>query len=381
MNKTIVKTVTLLLMMTLMGITAQKTAAQKKEVPSYLKGYEELYAKNPHAAAIQWHKDAKFGLFIHYCLGSMIPVTAEMAKEAKAQSKEAWQELRSSHIQTVGKYFNEFTAENFDANFITELALSAGMKYINFTTRHIGELNMWDTKTSDYNSMKAPARRDLVRELAEQCRKKGLGLFLYVPPDVAKTEPEERYQKNRAILTELLSNYGDIAGIWFDGNTYYYADPEAYTRTRELYALIKKLQPQCLVSFKQGMGGEDFSAPEFMMYGMKGTLAQAAWAANKDKWGDICANMQYDPDSWLYMDGCKHFTADQLWELLSKAFGQNANLTINIAPLPDGTVHPDDVKTFVEIGNRIRKEGYPPPYITENKKEYMPIEWREKNKP
>src|SRR5438874_331103 len=142
---------------------------------------------------------------------------------------------------------------------------------------------MFRTTQSQFTSLNAPAQRDLVAELAEQCQKKGLGLFLYCPPDVARTEPQEAYNRNRAALKELLTQYGPIAGIWLDGIGAYYQEPEKYRRLEDLYELIRTLQPQCLISFKQGTGLEDFVAPEGLMHAKKDPLAQRAWEKMRGK--------------------------------------------------------------------------------------------------
>jgi alpha-L-fucosidase len=335
-------------------------AQEQNEAPSYLRGYEVLFRRNPQAAAIEWHRNAKWGLFVHYALHSLRKLTAA---DAKHKSNAEWKNLKQGTAAEYAKLKERFTAEKFDADFITDLALAAEMRYVNFTTRHLGDLYMFRTIVSDFTSLNSPAKRDLVAELAQQCRKKGLGLFLYCPPDVARTEPQETFDRNRTLIRELLTQYGPIAGIWLDGIGSYYEEPEAYRRLNELYALIRSLQPQCLISFKQGTGTEDFVAPEGWMHAKSGPLAEKAWALNAGKRGDICTNLQTAPPAWLYMEGCEHLKADQVLALLADAFAQQANLTLNTGPLPDGSVHPEDVATLREAGERVRKHGYPAPAL------------------
>ena len=341
-----------------------KAEAAKAAIPSYLRGYETLYQPDPRAAAIEWHRNAKWGLFVHYALDSMRGMTASEALKAKAVvSGDEWKKLKRGPEVDYTRLRDRFTAEKFDADFITDLALAAEMRYITFTTRHRGDLYMFRTTVSDFTSLNSPARRDLVAELAAQCQKKGLGLFLYCPPDVARTEPQETFDRNRTVVRELLTQYGPVAGIWLDGIGSYYAEPEAYRRIGELYALIRSIQPQCLISFKQGTGTEDFVAPEGLMHAKNEPIAQEAWKKNSGKRGDICTNMQTAPPSWLYMEGCEHISADEVLALLADAFAQNANLTLNTGPLPDGSIHPSDVAALREAGARIRKTGYPAPAL------------------
>ncbi|MCX6326935.1 MAG: alpha-L-fucosidase [Bacteroidia bacterium] len=337
--------------------------------PSYLQGYEKLYRKDPLAAAIEWHRNAKWGMFIHYALESLRGLTAQEVFAAKKVSKKDWKDLKQGTEQVDYKsLFMKFTAEKFDADFITDLALEAEMHYVNFTTVHRGGLYMFRTTQSEFTSLNSPAKRDLVEELAVQCQKKKLGLFLYCPPNVAQTEPQETFDRNRAVVRELLTQYGPVAGIWLDGIGSYYDHPEAYSRINELYAFIHSIQPQCLISFKQGTGTEDFVAPEGLMHVKNGPIAEKAWEMNRGKRGDICTNMQTAPPSWLYLDGCQHINADGALALLADAFAQEANLTLNTGPLPDGSIHPDDVAALREAGARIRKDGYPAPALMDRDK-------------
>ncbi len=330
-------------------------------LPTYLRGYEAQYQKDPRAAAVQWHRDARWGLFVHYALASLRGLTAKDAIESKDKSSGEWKALKQGTSEEYERLRNRFTAEKFDADFITDLALAAEMRYVNFTTRHLGELYMFRTSVSEFSSLNSPAKRDLVAELALQCEKKGLGLFLYCPPDVARTEPQETFDRNCTVIRELLTQYGPIAGIWLDGVGSYYEEPQAYARLNELYALIRSLQPQCLISFKQGTGTEDFVAPEGLMHTKKDAIAEKAWALNSGKRGDICTNMQTTPPAWIYLEGCEHINADQVLGLLADAFSQSANLTLNTGPLPDGSIHPGDVSALREAGERIRKHGFPEP--------------------
>lgn len=332
-------------------------------MPSYLKGYEIQYAKDPRAAAVEWHRNAKWGMFVHYALASLRGLTAEQAAKAKDESGAEWKKLKQGTPAEFEKLKETFTAEKFDADFITDLALAAEMRYVNFTTRHLGDLYMFRTTVSKFTSLNSPAKRDLVAELAAQCQKKGLGLFLYCPPDVARTEPQETFDRNRTVIRELLTQYGPIAGIWLDGIGSYYEEPESYKRINELYALIRSLQPQCLISFKQGTGTEDFVAPEGLMHVKSGPIAEKAWTLNAGKRGDICTNMQTAPPAWIYMQGCEHIGADQVLVVLADAFAQKANLTLNTGPLPDGSIHPADVAALREAGERIRKNGFPEPKL------------------
>ncbi|VGO19391.1 alpha-L-fucosidase [Pontiella sulfatireligans] len=333
-------------------------------VPSYLKDYAALYKKDPRAAALQYFKEAKFGLFIHYGLYSLL-------------GRGEWVQLQGKiPVREYAKLENDFTAKNFDADFITDMALEAGMKYVNITTRHHDSFCLFESKYTDFTSTNSPAKRDLVAELAEECRKKGLGFYLYYShgrdwrhphapnngdwggnarPKYDSPEPFYKYGEDQDLqiyvefmknqITELLTNYGPVGGIWLDG----VATPASRKgklhlfETQELYDHIHSLQPQVLVSYKQGLiGTEDFKAPERHFKGTSDVPLEFCDTLQPWKWG-------YDKS----LDG-KHKTADQVMEMLSKANKMDANLLLNVGPLPDGSIHPEDVKTLAEVGRKLK---------------------------
>ncbi len=345
------------------------------QVPSYLKDFSKEYKQNPREANLNWFKDAGFGMFIHYGLFSL---TEGYWGETHSKPAE-WIQLRAKiRVSDYEKLADKFTAENFDADFITDLALSAGMKYINITTRHHDSFCLFDSEYTDFKSTNSPAKRDLVAELAEQCQKKGLGLFFYYShgrdwrhphapnndewggnarPEYDPREESYKYGEEHDLdlyvafmknqITELLTNYGPVAGIWLDGIGTPNSRPEKIPefKVQELYDHIHSLQPQTLVSYKQGLlGTEDFKAPERHFKGESEVLLE------------ICNTMQ--PISWGYDrdDNVGHKTADEVMEMLSHAKDMNANLLLNIGPLPNGSVFPDDVKTLTEVGKRFKKQ-------------------------
>jgi alpha-L-fucosidase len=201
-------------------------------------------------------------------------------------------------------------------------------------------------------------------------------------PDYKTPEPRYKWEKDEDFrhyiefvhgqIRELLTHYGPLAGIWFDPIMTFYARPDLFP-IRETYAMIRKLQPQTLVCFKQGATGtEDFAAPERAGQSLaervrkqfgdeKAKIAADAWESNKGKHNEICDTLQ--PHQWGYVqkDDGAHLDADEVLRRLSYAFHQNCNLLMNTGPLPDGSIHPADVKTLKEVGRRIKADGWPAP--------------------
>ena len=361
-------------------------------LPSYLKDHAQLFAQHPHRAALAWFEQARFGLFLHYGLYSLL-------------GRGEWVMYREKiPLAEYERLQEQFRPHKFDADFITDLAAEAGMRYVNLTARHHDSFCLFASDHSDYTSVNSPAKRDLVGELAGQCRQKGLGMFLYYSyaldwrhpwffprrfaafarPDYAPPEPRYLWQRDEdfaryvefvhAQIRELLTHYGPVTGIWLDPIIPYYARPDLFP-VQETYALIRKLQPQTLICFKQGATGtEDFAAPERAGRSMADTvrkqfgeksaqIAASAWAANQSKHNEICDTLQ--PHVWGYQQGDddKHLDAAEVRIRLARAFGQNCNLLLNTGPLPDGAIHPVDVKTLRAVGRQIREQGWPAPVV------------------
>ncbi|HBE41320.1 MAG TPA: alpha-L-fucosidase precursor [Bacteroidales bacterium] len=349
----------------------------KSQVPDYLNDYTEKYRQNPREANLQWFKDARFGMFIHYGLYSQL-------------GKGEWIQLRDTiPLDEYAKLKDKFTASGFDADFIVQLAKNAGMKYITITSKHHDGFCLFKTKETDFNSINSPAGRDLIAEMAEACEKEGLGLFLYYSyaadwkhpwfysreagwanaRPAYKVQPAEyKYEKPEdfrmyvnyvhAQLKELLTQYPSIAGIWFDPIMGYYANPGVFL-IEETYALIRNLSPHALISFKQGANGdEDFMAPERggnARVGDQYPLAQQVYELNMNKPKEVCNTMQPHLSgagaNWGYNkahDG-HHLKVDDVKILLGDALLKNYNLLLNIGPLPNGSVHPEDIETLSNL--------------------------------
>ena len=368
---------------------AEDTAvrAAQKTVPPHLKGYEDLYAESPREAARRWFKDAEFGLFVHYALASVLEGGKPEYLELTLKNGPLEKDSPTAPPAVSAQLAARFHARKFDADRICDLAVAAGMRYVTFTTKHLGGLYMYRTKASDFTSLDSPAQRDLVAEMAAACRKRGLGLFLYVPPETARTD-KEHLKRNRTILRELLTQYGPVAGIWFDGIGQYYNEPENYAGLSETYALVRSLQPHCLISFKDGaLGEEDFRSPEHFLFPTpiqwNNELRQARWETKFERWkkkhpaerqqrfdnmpAEINTTMQEcanrdgvgAPGGWINDETARRLSADEVMFLLKVARSLDANLLLNIGPRGDGSVHPDDVGALKEVGRRIRRDGFP----------------------
>ena len=349
-------------------------------IPNYLQRYEKLYATEPRHASLAWFKQARYGLFLHYGLYSLL-------------GRHEWVQLREKiPVSEYAKLANDFNADGFDADAIASLAVDAGMQYINLTTRHHDSFCLFKTKATPFNSLNAPCGRDLVGELADACDRHGLGLCLYYShgrdwrhphapnnddwgglarPDYDPQEPSYSYGADHDLqqyldfmkrqISELLTQYGSIASIWLDGIAVPLNGDTAAFRCQDLYDHIHSLQPQVLVSYKQGITGtEDYFAPEHCVPDNSEDAKKTGQIGmNPSKTTEVCTTMC--PGSWGYNKDKtgQHLSEEQVWEKLQNACTKDYNLLLNTGPLPDGSLDPEDVTVLRNVGERIRKEGFP----------------------
>ncbi len=348
------------------------------QIPSYLTEYSNLYTKDPRAANLQWFQQATFGLFIHYGLYAQL-------------EKGEWVQLRDTiPVSEYAKLKYTFTADGFDADKITDLAIQAGMKYITITAKHHDGFCLFRTKQTDFNALNSPAKRDLIKELYDACQQKGLGLFLYYSyaadwkhpyfysrengwqnarPAYKTPQPEYLFKKDKdfkkyinyahAQIKELLVQYPNIAGIWLDPVMGFYSRPDLFP-IEETYKLIRSLSPHALISFKQGANGdEDFSAPERNSSAKVGSnleVAKLVYEKNKNKPKEVCNTLQKHSWGYAKADDGQHKTSEEILKMLEELSTQNANLLLNVGPLPDGSFPKEDIITLMEIGNKRKKK-------------------------
>jgi alpha-L-fucosidase len=312
--------------------------------------------------AREWFQDSKFGLFIHWGVYS-VRGEGEWVMNQKQIS-----------IADYEKLAPQFNPTQFDAAAWVRLAKDAGMKYITFTSKHHDGFAMWHTRQSRWNIVDAtPYGKDVVKMLADECAKQGIKLFLYHShldwhhPDYfprGRTgqhsgRPESgdfnRYLDYMdAQLTELLTGYGPIAGIWFDGH---WDRKDADWRLSKTYSLIHRLQPAALVGNNHHLApfeGEDFQMFEKDLPGQN----RAGYSAEA-KIGDLpletCETIN---GAWGFNKSDKNFKSTRdLIHYLVRAAGYNANFLLNVGPTPEGTIQPEFVERLTEMGQWLRANG------------------------
>ncbi|WP_303014159.1 alpha-L-fucosidase [uncultured Bacteroides sp.] len=323
--------------------------------PSYRPTEENLKAREE-------FQDSKFGIFLHWGLYSMLATGEWTMTNMNLNYKE------------YAKLAGGFYPSRFDADKWVEAIKASGAKYICFTTRHHEGFSMFDTRYSDYNVVKAtPFKRDIVKELAAACAKYGIKLHFYYshldwtredypwgrtgrgtgrPNPKGNWESYYRFMNNQ--LTELLTNYGPVGAVWFDG---WWDQPETFDwKLSEQYALIHKLQPGCLIGnnhHRAPFAGEDIQIFERDLPG-ENTAGLSGQEVSRLPL-ETCETMN---GMWGYKITDQNYkSAKTLIHYLVKAAGKNANLLMNIGPQPDGELPAAALQRLQEVGEWMKQYG------------------------
>ena len=312
--------------------------------------------------ARQWFQDAKFGMFIHWGVYSLL-------------AKGEWVMFQDKmNIEQYEKLPPQFNPAKYDPEQWVKLAKDAGMRYIIFTSKHHDGFAMFDSKVSDYDvADRTPYGKDVLKMLADACHSQGIKLILYhshldwhhndyyprgrTGQYSSRPVPGEWYRYLDYMdgqVRELLTHYGEIAGVWFDG---WWDKPKADWRLHKTYKMIHELQPQALVACNHHIlpfPGEDYQSFEKDLPGENTT------GFNKDaRIGDLpleyCDTIN---KAWGYDANDKEYkNAKYLIQRLVKAAGRNCNFVLNVGPKPDGTIQSEFVERLQQIGQWMAANG------------------------
>ena len=320
-------------------------------------------------ARLDWWRDARFGLFIHWGLYS-VP-----AGEWKDQTGHAeW--IRTTAqipLATYDQFLERFNPTEFDASAWARAAKAAGMRYIVITTKHHDGFCLFDSKETEFDVMATPHGRDILREIADAFRAEGLRVGWYHSimdwhhPDYL---PRRGWEKERSTegadferyrrylhsqVTEILSNYGPIDVMWFDGE---WERTWNHEHRQELYDLCRSLQPNVIVNNRVdvGRGGMagltedakycgDFGTPEQEVpaNGLPGGDGESCITMNRH-WGYNRADQDYK-------------STEELIRLLIDVASKGGNLLLNVGPKADGTFPAKSSERLEGIGRWLGEYG------------------------
>lgn len=296
--------------------------------------------------------DRKLGLFIHWGLYSLLG-RGEWVQHNERIPAAEYEALRE-----------QFRGERFDAEAIARLAVECGMRYVVMTAKHHDGFCLFDSALTDYTTVRSPARRDFIGELAEACHRYGLGFHPYYSlwdwhhPDFVPydREPQRPYLSSRwqgyldyyhEQVRELCANYGPVTGMWFDTgggvNLDYDFDATA--------AIVHELHPEAAVMCADYWVGEKSATPG---PGGRPTLAGVPLFATQYPGAfEICETVN---DSWGYCATDTNFkSAAYLRHYFLDALGHGGNFLLNVGPRPDGSLDDASVAALRGLGRFVRR--------------------------
>ncbi len=300
---------------------------------------------------MQWWKDARFGMFIHWGLYA-VPAGEWKGKEVGRIGEWIMSNAKIPAVE-YRQLAKQFNPVKFDAKAFVKVAKDAGMKYITITSKHHDGFAMFKSNATDYNIVDAtPYGKDVIKALADECHKQGIKICFYYSqsrdwnevgglgntwdkfPDNSKFQ-EYLDTKVKPQLTELLTNYGEVGMIWFD-------TPMSinFDQASELKALVRKLQPKCIISGRLGGGVE----PDYISTGdnvVPAGVFPGYWevpATLNNTWG-------FKKNDHNWKDPSK--VVPMLFDIASKG----GNYLLNVGPTAEGVIPEASVKILQEVGN------------------------------
>ena len=323
--------------------------------------------------AREWFQNARFGLFVHWGVYSILGDGEWVMNN---------QNISISEYEKLPTFFNPI---DYDPVEWVSMVKEAGMKYITITSRHHDGFSMFDTKMSDYNIVQStPYGKDIIKLLAEECRKQGIKLFFYYSlldwnrddyfprgrtgkgiAERGKGKWESYIKFMKGQIRELLTQYGEIGGIWFDGHWDQkewdgtkFGDSKVDWHYDDLYGMIHELQPQALIGNNHHIGvinGEDFQMFEKDLPGKNTT----GYGTPEDQIGslplEVCETIN---GSWGFnLQDRKHKSNKELIHYLIRAAGYGSNLLLNVGPMPNGKIQSEHKTALKAIGKWLAKNG------------------------
>ena len=324
-----------------------------------------------------WFRTAKFGMFIHWGPYSVASVEA------------SWPIMQPGHWGITEAEYRalpaRFNPVHFDPDHFIDLARTAGQKYMVFTTKHHDGFCMFDSDYTDYKITNTPYGKDIVRQLADACARRSMPLgFYYSPPDMhhpgfrdisrpasenwqgqpERPEWSSYLQYMQLQLSELLTRYGDVRDIWFDG----LGHQEKYDGRRFL-DLIHRLQPATLVNDRIGVPGDYVTPEQFIPRAIPTKNVQVRGAdesVQKDFHAGVPSPAEFQlwetcmtiNDTWAYNVHDRHFkSSTDLIRGLVEVASRGGNFLLNVGPQPDGMIQPEFQERLRAIGDWIAVNG------------------------
>jgi alpha-L-fucosidase len=305
---------------------------------------------------LEWFREAKYGLFIHW---GLYAIPAGEWKGRRIPGIGEWIMFRTPvPVREYEQLAAQFNPVKFNADEWVQLAQDAGMKYIVITSKHHDGFALFRSKVSRYNMVDAtPFKRDVLKELADACARRGMRLGFYYSqaqdwhephgagntwdfgPDEKKDFDQYLRAKAEPQVRELLTGYGKVALIWFD--TPRLMTPE---RAKRFTDIVRELQPDTLIDGRLGAEGDYVSTGDNVIPETTMTQAWETPATINHTWG-----YRKDDEDWK-SPGAITF---KLIDIVSKG----GNYLLNVGPMADGVIPPASQSILRTVGRWLKSNG------------------------
>ena len=319
-------------------------------------------AAAPQDNRLKWFRDARFGMFIHWGVYA-VPAGEWDGKTNYGEWIQNQAKIPSAEYEKLTAKFNPV---KYDAREWVRVAKDAGMKYVVITAKHHDGFSMYDTKLSDYSIVKAtPFHRDPMKELAQACRQAGLTLcFYYSVPDWHHRDFPAQYSQRgfhgdpnpnadiekyvayvKGQVRELLTNYGPVGILWFDGGGSFKGtgNRAELMHAREIIDMIHQLQPNCLVNNRLGVPA-DYGTPEQKIPGERPKEDFEVCMTLNRHWGYNSHDVEWKSPETVIRN---------LADIASKG----GNYLLNVGPTAEGEIPAESVRILREVGQWMRRNG------------------------
>jgi len=308
---------------------------------------------------VQWFREAKLGMFV--CWG---PVTLTGKEIGWSRGEPTWGRRPGvlggkgeTPIEVYDNLYKKWTPDKFDARNWVRVAKDAGAKYMIFLVKHHDGYCLYDTKLTDYKSTSPESawQVDVMKQTADACHEANLKLVVYYSqpdwhhPDYLSRQHDRYITYLHGQIRELLTGYGRIDGLWFDGERpvgrnppkYDYGGP-ALWGAEKLFKIARTLQPHLIINDRCNLPG-DFDTPE-----------QRVGKFQTDRPWESCITLG---TQWSWKPDDQLKSLKKCIEILVRCAGGGGNLALNTNPMPDGQIEPRQAKRFREIGQWLGKYG------------------------
>ena len=307
---------------------------------------------------LQWWSDARFGMFIHW--GPVAIKGTEIG----------WSRGTDVPVEEYDALYKQFNPEKFNAAEWVGLAKEAGMKYLVLTSKHHDGFCLWDSAQTDYDITSTPFKRDVMRELADECKRQGIRFCTYHsiidwhhpdylprgkgdtrPPETAVYERYVTYMKEQ--LREIITGYGPLGIMWFDGEW----DPTwTHEHGLDLYDYVRGLQPDIIINNRvdKGRSGMEGVTKEGGFMGDYDTPEQEIGAFRRDRAWESCMTLG---TQWAWKPNDKVKDTKECIQTLVRTCGGDGNLLLNIGPMADGAIEPIYAQRLREMGQWLQTNG------------------------